>query len=141
MSRYVCGAASAVVTSDSGVTVARVSGVVTAASAGDLIARISARARLGGALANVVFYDSALMAVTHDRLLAASRVSSGSTPTAIVASADQMPMFTSYAAAAMGAGILKAAFATEAEARRWASQQAEVRAYWLSLRRALRSEP
>ena len=137
MKRFVCGAASAVVWHDQGLIVSKVCGLVTEAAASQLIARISAFA----GLANVVRYDSAVVTISPQRLLEISRGAGGSAPTAVVASADQIGMFSAYAASAMSAGILKAAFATDAEARRWASRQAEVRAHWLALRHALRSAP
>lgn len=137
MKRIVYGAASAILTRDQGVIVSRVYGVVTSEAAHQLIAHITAF----GGLANVVRYDSAVVTIAPDRLLEISRGASGGTPTAVVASADQLGMFSAYAASAMNAGILKAAFATDTEARSWASQQAAVRAHWLALRRALRSAP
>lgn len=122
--------------------VARVSGIVTEA----MMARII-REHLhwlpNPQLANVVDYSQCTVATTLPALIEAGRqvgAMSGAnvTPTAIVASADQWPLFSGYCATAMRHGILKAVFVCADEALHWAHAEAEVRSRWLLQRTARR---
>lgn len=92
-------------------------------------------------LVNVVDCSACTMAIDLPALLDAGRqvgTMSGPhvTPTAIVSSPDDLPMFRAYCSTAMQHGILKAAFASFAPALAWAQAEAEVRARWQSQRSA-----
>lgn len=91
-------------------------------------------------LAHVADYSSAALALDAGPLMAsaiqAQRHGVVLLPTALVVSADQMPMFGEYCRASMAAGVLKAAFLRREDAVRWAARQAAVREHWQRLRAA-----
>jgi hypothetical protein len=133
------GAAVAAGTED-GVVIAVVDGIVTPASAGLIIADSVHWSRYR--LAQVVRYDRAAVNLTAEVLFAtALRASAGSTPTALVVSMDQLPMFREYSQMHADRGVMKAAFTCAEAAQRWAADQARVRESWGRWRRALAASP
>ena len=127
------------------VAVAKVSGVVTPAAAGRIIADSPQWGGKRSALANVVIYRDAAFAIGADHLLSvadqARRFGVEFVPTALVVSPEQLPTLRAYANLSMACGILKGAFLCLDEAQRWAERQAVVAEEWQRMRSALRSAP
>jgi hypothetical protein len=127
------------------VALARISGVVTPSAAGRIIRDSSGWGGKRTALVNVVDYSGSAVAIGADHLLSvadqAQRFGVQIVPTALVVSAEQLPMFRAYADLSMACGILKAAFLRLDDAQRWAARQAVVAEEWARMRSALRSAP
>ena len=123
-----------------GLVFASVTGLVTAASAAQIIG--GARKWAKQPLAQVVSYRDSRIALCADTLFSAARgAHAPSTATALVVPAEQFEMFRTYVQMHVAQGICKAAFVSEEEARRWAAQQAAVQGYWRRLERSRRSSP
>lgn len=142
MKRLIYPTASVRVSSQNLIGIAEVSGVVTP-DAVRLIVRDSPAWTKGDALAHLVMYDSAAMALSVDFLLGVAQAAKAALtdipPAALVVAEDQLPMFQRYAAAMGQSGALIAAFTSREAASAWVVRQAEVRAHWRALRRGLQS--
>jgi hypothetical protein len=124
-----CGAAMVSCQSDRGTTLAHVGGLVVPSSAAEVVRSIEAVSEVSGSSGQVVVY-SAQVLIAPDRLFKAAQ-SSGrdKLPTAVVVRPDQIELFRAYAKLAMAAGVLKAAFLSEQQAREWVDQAVLVEAY------------
>lgn len=112
-----------------GICFLSVRGVVTPRAGGLILAENARWLGECGARAQVVDYSRACLALDLDALLAALQGGrdispSMHTPTALLANADQMTLFTSYARASADLGIVRAPFIGADDARRWAAAQA-----------------
>ena len=135
MRNFVYALAAVSVGCEGRVSVARVTGLVTPTSSTQIMGDSAQWGGLQRPLVNVVDYLAATVAVYPDQLfLTAARVLAPFggivTPTALVASPDQLPMFTKYASIAMSAGHIKYVFSTVEDALRWAARQQVVRLQW-----------
>lgn len=143
MRHFAYRTASVMAQTDRSVSSARVCGVVTPESLRLIIA--DSAHWCGGAdnLAHLVDYSGATMALSLGQMLKFAQAAKpgdvmAALPAAFLVNADQMPTFEGYAAAMMARGFLMAAFTEAAGARRWAAQQAQVRAHWRALHAGLR---
>lgn len=139
MRRYTYNTASVSASLDGLIGVGIITGVVSGANARQIIADSVTWGGGPAPLANLVNYQGAVVAIQADKLLMAAKMAGRlggimATPTAIVATADQIEMFRDYAELSMQAGVLKAAFTNPADARRWAARQAVIRGQWLQRR-------
>jgi hypothetical protein len=118
--------------SDRGTTLARVGGLVVESAAGEIVRAIEGLSAQCAASGQVVVY-SAQVLISPDRLFEAAQASGrAKLPTALVVGPDQIELFRAYSRLALQAGVLKAAFLTEQEAREWLDQAAAVHAYRLA---------
>ena len=135
-----CGAAAVRVLRQGDVVVAQVVGVVTVASATRVIAsRPMWQER--AALACVVLYDRAVVAVRAQDLVRAAAQGpcadpSQVAPAAIVSAVQDVAMWREYARLSLARGVIKAAFLTSEDAEAWASRQARAMAYWARCHRS-----
>ena len=135
-----CGTARVDVLRQGEIVLARVVGVVTASAAARVIASRPAW-QDEAALACVVLYDRAVLAVSAEGLLRAAAQGpcfdpSKIVPAAIVSSAADLEMWRDYARLSLGCGVIKAAFLDVGAAELWAARQARVMAYWGRCHRA-----
>ena len=143
MSRFSYRTASVQTRADQAISIAKVCGIVTPDALTSIIRDSGRWAGGRDHLAHVVSYSAATMALGLADMLAMGLQAKppnavNATPSALVVSQDQLPLFEDYTAAMMARGFLVAAF-TEAEAaQRWAARQAQVREHWRGLRAALR---
>jgi hypothetical protein len=143
MQRLVYRTASVETNAYRAIRIASVSGIVTSAALGSIIADSAQWAGGGAHLAHVVNYGGATMALDLGQMIAmAQSVKPAdalmSTPAALVVRVDQLPLFDGYTAAMQARGFLIAAFTAGEAARRWAAQQALVREHWNARRAVLR---
>lgn len=125
---------------ESGLLIVVVAGAVTPASAALIIADSVHWAQ--HRLAQVVRCDQASVDMTAEMLFSASlRGNAGDTPTALVVSPEQFPVFREYSQMHADRGVMKAAFINAEAAQRWAADQARVRESWGRWRRALAASP
>lgn len=125
------------------ISMAHVSGVVTPDTLRLIIADSAQWAGGCDHLAHVVDYSGATMALSLDRMVEMARAAKradaiNATPSALIVSADQMPLFENYTTAMQRLGFSMAAFTASDEGRQWAARQALVREHWRGLRAALR---
>lgn len=132
--------ASVAAASNDGIVVAVVEGVVTPAAASLIIA--DSINWSSERLAYVVSYERAAVSMSADALYAAAlKASPGETPTALVVSTCQLPMFREYSQMQIDKGVMRAAFTCVEAAHRWAAEQARVRESWGRWMRALAGSP
>lgn len=130
-----------------GVGLARVSGVVTSDALRLIIADSTQWAGGSQQLAHIVHYSEAAMALTLDQMVCSGRAAKradaiNATPSALIVSAAQMPLFDAYAAVMQRLGFSLGVFTGAEDGQRWAARQALVREHWLGLRAGLqRSAP
>ena len=118
--------------SDRGTTLARVRGLVVPSSVGQIVRSIEGLSAECGASGQVVIYSAQVLISPDDLFSAAQASGRDKLPTALVVSSEQIDLFRAYARLALRAGVLKAAFLTEQEARVWLDQAAAVHAYRLA---------
>lgn len=125
------------------VGVAVVSGVVTPDALRLIVSDSQRWGTKGDALANLVVYQSAAMALSLDALVETAANAkadlSDIAPAALVVGPDDLAMFQVYCAAMSQRNALIAAFTSQQAAQQWTARQAQVREHWQALRRGLRS--
>ena len=125
-----------------GLGLARVTGIVTHDTLRLVIADSGQWAGGADCLAHVVSYSTATMALDLVQMVGMARQAKradviNAIPAALIVSADQLPLFDDYTAAMQAHGFMIAAFTAADAGRRWAAQQAQVRAHWRGLRARL----
>jgi len=134
------GAASISAEPDRCLTTHRVTGVVTPSTIGVLVNY----ARRDAAPARVMSYVEAVIAIESDKLFACAWREGWEpleAPVALLVRPDQLSACSEYVRVALSRGIVRAAFTSIEDARAWASEQAEVQAYWVrAYQRATASE-
>ena len=126
--------------SENGIVFAAVDGIVTPTSAALIIADSVNWSR--HRLAQVVRYDRAVVNMSAEVMFAAAmKAKPGGTPTALVVSDQQLPVFREYSQMHADRGVMKAAFTSSEAAQRWAADQARVRESWGRWSRALAALP
>lgn len=140
MKKLKCATASVLARADQGLVIAVVDGDVTLESAPLIVA--GAARWPGQRLAHVVSYEGARVDLSAEDLFRSVMLAEpGDTPTAFVVSPSQLAMFRKYSQMHADRGTLKAAFTNFEAARRWAANQALVRATWARWRQALAASP
>jgi hypothetical protein len=140
MMKMQCATASVLALADEGLVFAVVAGDVTLAAAPLIIA--GSVNWPGQRLAHVVSYQGARVELRAEDLFRSAMLAKpGDTPTAFVVAQSQLAMFRQYSQMHTARGTMKAAFTNVEEARRWAANQALVRATWARWRRALAASP
>lgn len=135
MVTFVYGATSVATHCAGRIGVARVAGVITPATAPKVFIDSAQWGCKQRPLVNVIDYRRAVVAVDPCCLFSAAErtlAPSGglSTPTALVVSADQLPVFNDYAGRALAAGHLRCVFLDADAAMQWAADQRAVTLQW-----------
>lgn len=124
---YSTAAASASI--ENGLSVVRITGLVTPQVAGLILADNALWLRDTGAPGQVAIYEHALTAITADELLGSALKTIGVSPeldgpTALVVNREQTELFSAYSTLMSQRGICRAPFLSLAHATTWAARKA-----------------